>query len=130
MIALCTVIATAVIGLGILLSANTTATAEYDAFAALKAYDSADPANRKVWELIFGNTQNGINWANAALIQRKQQPLYCAPDNWSPTGPEALEMLREITNSNPDLLNIPYGFVLLLALQKKYPCPQPDTDGT
>jgi len=38
MIALRTVIATAVIGLGILLSANTTATAEYDAFAALKAY--------------------------------------------------------------------------------------------
>jgi len=78
MIALRTVIATAVIGLGILLSVNTTATAEYDAFAALKAYDSADPANRKVWELIFGNTQNGINWANAVLIQRKQQPLYCA----------------------------------------------------
>lgn len=41
MIAPRTVMATAVIGLGILLSANTTATAEYDAFAALKAYDSA-----------------------------------------------------------------------------------------
>ena len=122
MIAPRTVIATAVIGLGILLSANRTSTAEYDAFAALKAYDSADPANRKIWELIFGNTQNGINWANSVLIQRKQQPLFCPPDNFSPTGPEALEMLREITNSNPDLLNIPYGFVLLLALQKKYPC--------
>ena len=118
-----TVIATAVIGLGMLLSVNTTAVAEYDAFAALKAYDSSDSANRKIWELIFGNTQNGIHWANSVLVQRKQQPLYCPPDNFSPTGPEALEMLREITNSNPDLLNIPYGFVLLLALQKKYPCP-------
>jgi hypothetical protein len=118
-----TVIAMAVIGLGILLSANRTATAEYDAFAALKAYDSANSANRKIWERMFGNTQNGIHWANSVLIQRKQQPLYCPPDNFSPTGPEALEMLREITNSNPDLLNIPYGFVLLLALQKKYPCP-------
>jgi len=130
MIAPRTVIATAVIGLGILLSVNTTAVAEYDAFAALKAYDSSDSANRKIWELIFGNTQNGIHWANSVLVQRKQQPLYCPPDNFSPTGPEALEMLREITNSNPDLLNIPYGFVLLLALQKKYPCPQPDSDGT
>jgi hypothetical protein len=34
-----------------------------------------------------------------------------------------LGMIREITNSNPDLLNVPYGFVLLFALQKKYPCP-------
>ena len=72
MIAPCTVMATAVIGLGILLSANTTATAEYDAFAALKAYDSSDSASRKIWELIFGNTQNGIHWANSVLIQRKQ----------------------------------------------------------
>jgi hypothetical protein len=123
MIAPRTVITTAFIGLGILLSVNTTATAEVDAFAALRAYDSADAANRKIWELIFGNTQNGIHWANSVLIQRKQQPLYCAPDNFSPTGPEALAMLREMTTSNPKLLDIPYGFVLLLALQKKYPCP-------
>jgi len=72
MIALRTVIATAVIGLGILLSANTTATAEYDAFAALKAYDSADPANRKVWELIFGNTQNGINKSIETVSQTER----------------------------------------------------------
>jgi hypothetical protein len=118
-----TVIATAIIGFGILLSVNTTATAEYDAFSALRAYDAADAGNRKIWELIFGNTQNGINWANSVLLRRKQQPLYCPPDNFSPSGPQALGMLREITNSSPDLLNVPYGFVLLLALQKKYPCP-------
>jgi hypothetical protein len=123
MIAPRTLIATAVTGLGIFFAVNTTAMAEYDAYSALRAYDEADLANRKIWELIFGNTQNGINWANAVLLQRKQQPLYCPPDNFSPTGPEALEMLREITNSNSKLLNIPYGFVLLLALQKKYPCP-------
>jgi hypothetical protein len=121
MIALRTLIGSAVIGVGIFL--NTTATAEYDAYSALRAYDEADSANRKIWELIFGNTQNGINWANSVLVQRKQQPLYCPPDNFNPTGPEALAMLREITNSNPKLLNIPYGFVLLLALQKKYPYP-------
>jgi hypothetical protein len=123
MIAPRTVIATAVIALGILLSVYMTATAEYDAYSALRAYDSSDSDGRKTWELIFGNTQNGINWANSVLVHRKQQPLYCPPDNFSPTGSEALEMLREITNSNSKLLNIPYGFVLLLALQKKYPCP-------
>jgi hypothetical protein len=61
MIAPRTVIATAVIGFGILLSVDTTATAEYDAFSALRAYDAADANNRKIWELIFANTQNGIN---------------------------------------------------------------------
>jgi hypothetical protein len=30
--------------------------AEYDVKSALQAHDSADSDNRKVWELIFGNT--------------------------------------------------------------------------
>ena len=118
-----TIAITTICLLGSLLLGPTIAMAEYNVNEALAAYDAANPNDRKTWELIFGNTQNGINWANSVLIYRKQQPLYCPPDNFSPSGSEALEMLREITSSSPDLLNVPYGFVLLLALQKKYPCP-------
>jgi hypothetical protein len=50
-------IASAAIGLlGSLLLSPTTALAEYDVQSALQAYESADSDNRKVWELIFGNT--------------------------------------------------------------------------
>ena len=123
MILLRTLIATAVIGAGTLLSVGTTASAESDVNSALQAYESADSANRKIWELILGNTENGINWANSVLIQRKQQPLYCPLDNFAPNGPEALETLRELAKSNPKIANLPYGFALLFALQTKYPCP-------
>jgi hypothetical protein len=116
-------IAAAVIGTGSLLAVGTTAWAEYDVNSVLQAYESADSANRKIWELIFGNTENGINAANSVLLYRKQQPLYCPPDDFAPNGHEALEALRELANSNPKTANLPYGFALLLALQSKYPCP-------
>ena len=117
-----TLIATAAIGTGSLIAVGTTAWAEYDVNSALQAYESADSANRKIWELMFGNTENGINWANSTLFYKKQQPLYCPPDNFAPNGHEALEMLRELA-SNPKTANLPYGFALLVALQSKYPCP-------
>jgi hypothetical protein len=96
--------------------------AEYNVNEALQAYDSANPNDRKTWELIFGNTQNGINWANSVLFYRKQQPLYCPPDNFALTGSQVVEMLRELETSKPKLATVPYGFAILLALQSRYPC--------
>src|SRR5262249_26201162 len=83
---------------------------------ALQAYDSADSTNRKTWELIFGNTANGINWANTVLFFRKQEPLYCPPDDFALTGPQVIEMLRELATSKPKLATVPYDFAILLAL--------------
>ena len=64
-----------------LLLGTTTAMAEYDVNSALQAHDTADADNRKVWELIFGNTYNGMRWANSVLVHRKQQQLFCEPNN-------------------------------------------------
>jgi hypothetical protein len=122
LISLRRLLATAVIGTGSLLAVGTTAWAEYDVKSALQSYESADAANRKIWELIFGNTENGIHAANSVLFYRKQQPIFCPPDNFAPDGHEALELLRDLANSNPKLANVPYSFALLLALQSKYPC--------
>jgi hypothetical protein len=73
---------------------------------ALEAYDLASPNDRKTWELIFGNTQNGINWANSVLFYRKQQPLYCPPNNFALTAPQVIEMLRELAISKPKLAKV------------------------
>src|SRR5260370_34284854 len=73
--------------LGSLLLGPTTAMAEYDVKSALLAYDSADLDNRKVWELIFGNPYKCMRWADAALVNRKQQQLFCEPNNVALTGP-------------------------------------------
>ena len=112
----------AVASAAICLIAPTTAKAEYDVKTALRVYDSATSNDRKIWELIFGNTQNGINWANSVLIRTKQQPLYCPPDDFWLTGPQVIEMIREWASSDPKFGGVPYGFAVLLALQKKFPC--------
>ena len=98
-----TIASTTICLFGSLLLGPTIAMAEYNVSAALQAYDSADSTNRKTWELIFGNTANGINWANTVLFFRKQEPLYCPPDDFALTGPPVIEMLRELATSNPNL---------------------------
>jgi len=100
----------------------TTAMAEYDVKSALQAYDAADSDNRKVWELIFGNTYNGMRWANATLVGRKQQQLFCEPNNVVLTGPQVTEMLRGQLNADPKFGDLPYGFGILIVLQIKFPC--------
>ena len=85
---------TAICLFGSLLLGPTIAMAEYNVNEALAAYDAANPNDRKTWELVFGNTANGINWANTVLFYRKQEPLYCPPDNFAPAGPQVIEMLR------------------------------------
>jgi hypothetical protein len=117
-----TITSTTICLFGSLLLGPTIAMAEYNVSAALQAYDSADSTNRKTWELIFGNAANGINVANTVLFVRKQEPLYCPPDDFAPSGPQVIEMLRELATSKPKLATVPYGFAILLALQGKYPC--------
>ena len=78
-------IASAVIWLlgGVLLS-PTRATAEEDVNTALRVYDSGNSADRKTEEIVFLNAQAGLWWANSVLFYRKQQPLFCPPDNAAP----------------------------------------------
>jgi hypothetical protein len=122
-VSLRTIVASAAIGLfGGLLLGPTTALAEYDVNYALRAYDSADSDNRKVWELIFGNTYNGIRWANSVLLQRKQQLLFCEPNNVVLDGIQVKEMLRGQLNADPKFGAVPFGFGILIVLQIEFPC--------
>jgi hypothetical protein len=106
--------------LGSLLLGPTAAMAEYDVKSALQAHASADSDNQKVWELVFGNTYNGMRWANAALVSRKQLQLFCEPNVL--TGPQITELLRGQLNADPKFGELPFGFGILVVLQIKFPC--------
>ena len=117
-------IASAVIWLlgGVLLS-PTRATAEEDVNTALRVYDSGNSTDRKTEEIVFLNAQAGIWWANSVLFHRKQQPLFCPPDNAAPVpGAQVLEMVRRQVNENPAVGDMPYGLAILITLQKTFPC--------
>jgi hypothetical protein len=109
--------------LGSLLLGPTTAMAEYDVKSALQLYDSADSDNRKVWEIIFGNTYNGMRWANAVLAGKKQKQLFCEPKNVVLTGPEVTEMLRGQLKADSKFGELPFGFGIFIVVQAAFPCP-------
>jgi len=97
--------------------------AEEDMNTALQAYDSGNSTDRKTEEIVFLNAQAGMWWANSVLFYRKQQPLFCPPDNAAPLpGPQILEMVRRQVNENPVFGNMPYGLAILSTLQIIYPC--------
>ena len=117
------IVASGAIGLlGALLFGPTTAMAEYDVNSALRAYEGANLDNRKVWELIFGNTYNGMRWANSVLMNRKQQQLFCEPSNVVLDGIQVEEMLRRQLSADPKFGAVPFGFGILIVLQIEFPC--------
>jgi hypothetical protein len=117
-------IASAVIWLlGSVLLGPTRAMAEENMNTALRAYDSANSTERKTEEIVFLNAQAGIWWANSVLFYRKQQPLFCPPDNAAPVpGAQVIEMVRRQVDENPVFGKMPYGLAILVTLQKTFPC--------
>jgi len=102
---------------------STEASAEMDAKTLLKAYDVATPKEKDVVLFTITRTQNGMSWANSALrMQRKEDPLYCVPDNLVLTGEQIVDILRRYLNEEPSAGERPYGLVMLVALQRTFPC--------
>ena len=99
------------------------ASAEMDAKTLLKTYDVAAPKDKEIVLFTISRTQNGMSWANSALrTQRKEDPLYCAPTNVVLTGEQIVDILRRHLKEDPSAEEVPYGLVMLLALQKTFPC--------
>jgi hypothetical protein len=65
---------------------------------------------------------NGIRWADAVLVQRRQKQLFCEPNNGVLDDPELTEMLRRQLNADPKFGAVPIGFGILIVLQITYPC--------
>jgi hypothetical protein len=97
--------------------------AEEDVNSALLMYDTRTSTVRQTAEVAFANAEKGIWWANTVLSYRKQQPLFCPPDNSGVVpGAQVIEMLRQQINKEPVLGRAPYGLAILITLQKTFPC--------
>ena len=111
---------------GVLLSTVGTANAEILTVSnMLIAYDKAAPGSydRSVIELTFSQEEDGIGWANAAIVsERHEPPLYCLPPNLVLTGYQIVDMLRRGMKDNSVVGGVPYGFGILLVVKKTFPC--------
>ena len=54
-----------------------------------------------------------MRWANSALASKKQQQLFCEPNNVVLTGPQVTEMLRRQLNTDPKFGDLPFGLAIL-----------------
>jgi hypothetical protein len=96
---------------------------ENETSSLLKIYDASNPNTRVQIERLLIGAQRGMRVANSWMEQgRKQTPLYCQPKNLSLTGLELVSMLREITKDGPEFQQADWGYSLLLALMKTFPC--------
>lgn len=114
--------------IGILISAiialaATPAHAETDAKTFLATYDSANLANQRVFRNTLSVIENGISWANASLSAKRHILLYCPPRLMVLTGGQILDMVRREVASDIGMGNYPVGMVVVMALEKVFPCP-------
>ena len=101
----------------------TGARAEQTVNELLRDYDSAKPEKRLLLEIMMSETQNGLNWASVYLkMVRKESALVCRPANVVLTGSQILEMLRREANEFPQSGELPYGYAILAADIKVFPC--------
>ena len=90
---------------------------------ALHAYDKIlVAADRKQIEQLIGGMQVGLMWANVFLKDRGQPRLYCQPERLKITDSLMIDMMRETMKDKPNLGDLPLGMMVLVTLQRTFPC--------
>ena len=85
---------------------------------------SANEYARDMIEMTLTGMESGMLWANTFLRQyRKEQPLYCQPENLTLTTPQILDMLRGGVQTDSKIGQLPVGLGLLTVLRRTFPCP-------
>lgn len=95
---------------------------------------SKDSARKAVVIGLLRATYDGIGWVNFSIKNdRKQSPFYCEPEAISTKPKFFVEMIVPKLNDTISLLannqgdkvvrNYPISAVMLITLQKAYPCP-------
>lgn len=70
----------------------------------------------------IGGIGLGLGWANAELITRKQQPLYCVPPDLGLTAFQTVNVLEAFLKREPVFADVPAGAAILHAMMATYPC--------
>lgn len=91
----------------------------------LRLYDKAGSTERALLEANLIGLEIGFRRANAYLqLTRKQSPLYCKPEKPDLTAEQTLDFLRRAVRADPSLGAARYGYAILVALQRGFPCSQ------
>ncbi len=89
----------------------------------LKLYDDiATPQGRQRIEDAVGGMTTGLLWANAMLRERGQPLLYCQPDKLDLAGAQVIGMMRQAMRDNPKWGDFALGMMVLVTLQRTFPC--------
>ena len=78
--------------------------------------------DRRHIESFISAMQIGLLWANAELKHRGQALLYCQPDKLVITNSQMIDMMRRAIKDDAELGGYPLGMVVLVTLQKTFPC--------
>jgi len=111
--------------LACVLTTNSALAADYVTVAeAMRRYDQATTdADKRLYIVLFGSTLDGLEWANAYLTRRrKQEPLYCTPNNLALTADQIIQIVRGAMDRFPKIATQPIGAGVLFSFQKTFPC--------
>jgi hypothetical protein len=85
---------------------------------------------KEFMDVYVAGVGEGLDWANASLINRGDRPLYCAPRTLSPNGEFyvsiLLSQIKLISTryTEEELGKLPIEPELLVGLQNTFPCSQ------
>ena len=86
--------------------------------------DYENPALRATVLLKLSSIETALGWANSALRAQRmsRRALYCQPDYLIIEPHELISMLSDALGDEPRLGDRPIGFVVLITLQRAFPC--------
>jgi len=105
-----------------LLLSAASASAEMTVKEFFNRLDGANASEKEFLQTILGQVGNGLSWANSRLGYLKQQRLYCPPANVAFTDAQEVAILRRHSESNPRILQAPYGLGLLISFEEEFRC--------
>jgi hypothetical protein len=108
-----------------LLVAAAPAKAEMTVSEFLLKYDQSNASDREFMRFTVSQLESGMSWANAELAAENRAMLYCSPPQLALAGEQALNILRREVSLRPKSMNsLSFGFGLLIALKRTFPCPE------
>jgi hypothetical protein len=92
----------------------------------LAQYNAADAQGRQLLEMFIAGQERGLLTANQYLtVVKSKNTLYCPTDDVGLTPPQLIDAIRKIVTTDNRSGSIPLSVVVLVALQRNFPCASP-----
>jgi hypothetical protein len=87
-----------------------------------KDYKAADNDEKAFYLLYLDGVREGIVELNVVLEEKRQQPLFCMPDNLALTVGQAEDIMMRQAEKITDPDQLPIGLLLAKGLKDTFPC--------